>query len=347
MPDCACANCGWQLFLSMLLFLVPVSARAAVGPPVEGRPQDFSGAVGKYRIEAHAEPKTLRVEDPLLLTLTIKGSAAGGQPPRRPNLHSVAGFDEHFQVEDLPEKDDRPDPRTWRFVYRLRPRTTRTQKIPRLPFVYFNPAGTYETSYTAAIPLQVKSRPQASHIKRWQGSAAALGQEFTLIRGESVLKRDAQDDLPGPGVIALFAVLPPLGCLVWFQLWRRWYPDAARAATLRRSRASRHALRALRNLSRAAAPAELGARAAAVLGRYLRQRLDVPAEELTPFEVSAHLKQAGVSETLAGRFADLWDACDAARFAPDFALTRNELVDRAARLISQLEAEPCWSRASS
>jgi hypothetical protein len=212
--------------------------------------------------------------------------------------------------------------------------------------VYFNPAGTYETSYTAAIPLHVKPRPQASHIKRWQESTAAAGQEFKLIRGVSVLMRDAPDDLPGPGVIALLAILPPLGCLVWCQLWRRWYPDAARAASLRRSRASRQALKALRNLSRAAAPAELGARAAAVLGRYLRQRLDVPAEELTPFEVSAHLRQAGVSEAVAGRFADLWDACDAARFAPDFTLTRNKLVDRATHLISELEAEPCWSRAS-
>jgi hypothetical protein len=334
------------LLLCLLFFVAAFPVSAAAEPPVEGRPPDFSGAVGKYHIKATAEPTTLRAEDPLLLTLTVTGSADNGQPPRRPNLRSLERLNDLFQIENNPEEDDRPDDGTWRFSYRLRPRSERVQKIPRLRFVYYNPAAGYETSYTSAIPLAVRRRAAASQIKRWQPNGAEVEQPAPLITGEAVLDRQAPDELPPPAVNALLALLAPLGCLVWWQVWRRWYPDAARTASLRRSGASRRALKALRAVPRGAAPAEAGAAVAGVLTRYLRQRLELSAEELTPFEITAHLKLEGVSDVLAGRFADLWSACDAARFAPDFAPARGDLADRAAGLISQMEAEPCWSRAS-
>jgi hypothetical protein len=41
--------------------------------PTEGRPPDFSGAVGRFTISVSAEPTTVRVGDPIELTIDIRG----------------------------------------------------------------------------------------------------------------------------------------------------------------------------------------------------------------------------------------------------------------------------------
>jgi hypothetical protein len=86
---------------------------------------------------------------------------------------------------------------------------------------------------------------------------------------------------------------------------------------------------------------EAGTAVATAVGRYLRQRLDLPAAELTPYEVTVSLQQAGVATALAEQIADLFHACDAVRFAPASLPAGQNLAGQASRLIRQLEAEPC------
>src|SRR5262249_57024823 len=41
--------------------------------PSAGQPASFSGAIGRFQLEADANPKILRVGDPLSVTLTVRG----------------------------------------------------------------------------------------------------------------------------------------------------------------------------------------------------------------------------------------------------------------------------------
>jgi hypothetical protein len=334
--------------LPTFLLLAAGMVRADEDPPVGAGDEDYSGARGRYRIETRARPTRLHAEDPLLLTVRITGSGPADYPPRRLDRRlKLIGLDrlrKDFQVEDLPGKDRHPDERTWEFVFRLRPRHEGVRKIPKLGFKYYNPAPqvrNYQTSYAPAIALVVTPRPRATRVEEPLETGNRLGNKYPLITGAAVLERREVAELPAPWLLALLVVLPPGLCLAWWGLWRHYYPDTARAVTLRRSRAARLALKALRAVRPAGDGDETAARSADVVAGYLRQRLDFTAAEPTPFEISVRLEQAGVSSALAGRFGDFFRTCDAARFAPGSLDPQVNLKGQAAALVRQLEAELC------
>jgi hypothetical protein len=153
---------------------------------------------------------------------------------------------------------------------------------------------------------------------------------FAFEAGARVL--DDEPFTPGAGAwsaLAVLAVLLPAG---WYAAWRVAYPDAARLARQRRSRAARRALAAVRAAGRSADPA--AACAAAVLG-YLRARHPLPPGIDTPPEAAAALAALGVAA--ADDVAEFLRACDAARFAPN-ADTAVSLAAGAEALIARLEA---------
>jgi hypothetical protein len=83
----------------------------------------------------------------------------------------------------------------------------------------------------------------------------------------------------------------------------------------------------------------------AIVSKYLQDRLDLSVAEPTPADVSTHLQSTGVGSALALQFAGLLTICDAVRFAPQ-PPSSEKLAGEAARLIRELEAEPCLAATS-
>src|SRR6266571_2093021 len=94
-----------------LLLCVPAEGRAqdlAEDPPVAGRPERFSGAVGSFQegdVTLRAEPRELLEGQSLLVTVRVATSGDVQTPPRRPDLKSLPRFAERFYIEDLPNQD--------------------------------------------------------------------------------------------------------------------------------------------------------------------------------------------------------------------------------------------------
>ncbi len=327
----------------LVLMLLPAGARAAE-PPLAGRPADFSGAVGVFRMRAGADPTTLAAEDPLLLTLRISAIGAVEAPPRRPDLRRLDGL---FQIAAVAEKDARPDQRTWLFVYRLRPRTTQVKAVPRLKLVYFNPASNaYESTFTDPIPLTVRPRSAEAPMIDPVENGGVIDRRYPLVTGDAVLAVQTSDRLPRPWILVLLFLAPPAVCLAWYQAWRRQHPDAARLMGRRRSKAGREALKALRTSGPSRDPEAVGARVAGALARYLHHRLDLATAEPTPVEAQLALEQADVSAKLAEKAAELLRRCDVARFTPGLLAPDEDLAAEAVSLVRELEAEPCLSQPS-
>jgi hypothetical protein len=337
------------LYISVLV-MVPAAARADREPDVANRPAHFSGAAGVYRISARAAPTELAVEDPLILTITIQGTVSKNNSqlvPRRLKMRDFANLDPQFQVDDLPEKDSHPDAETWNFVYRLRPRSTQVDRVPRLRFVYWNAqSDTFQTAYSSSIPLRVKPRPAPPPPEQTFQMPGDLAAKYPLATGPAVLAQHEPEELPGPVFLIVLFAAPPVLCLAGSLAWLRWFPDAAHLAGRRRSRAARRGLKRLRSLSRALPARQTADRVVAIIGDYLRERLELAAAEPTSEEVTTCLEEAGIAPVLAGQFANLLDACAATRFAPDALVPRTDLAGEAARLIRQLEAEPCLAETS-
>lgn len=337
-----------RLALVLLVLICGTKVRADAGEPAEsdavpvvGRPVDlpFSEASGWFEVQAHAEPTTLQAETPLTFTLTVKAVRPVRRPPQRIDLRQLPDFAEQFYIEDSSEEAARPDDRTWEFAYRLKPRRTEVREIPSLPFVYFNPylltaSKGFQVLYTDPIPLHVL--PHETVQVPVQGPESA----FVLDTSPAVLERQTPWTPPSLGTIAMLLLAPPLGCVVWYFIWRRLYPDAARLASQRRSRAARRALQALRSARRLDAEAR-AARIAATVTGYLQQRLDLTIAEPTPHEIALLAVQHDFPSSLTEQAIRFFETCDCARFQPEggTGVSLDELQDSAMKFILAVEAE--------
>lgn len=149
--------------------------------PEEGRPPDFSGAVGSFALAASVQPRQLAAGEELVLRLTITGTGDLGavEPPR---LDRLEGFD---LLGSLVR--DAPDRRT--AIYHLAPRHDGVDAVPALRLPYFDPGPppAWRAAVTPPIPISVRpaapdagepvpgraTGPPDGGSRRWRAAPAA------------------------------------------------------------------------------------------------------------------------------------------------------------------------------
>jgi hypothetical protein len=336
--------------IAILSFCLLFSVGAATQPPEEkfeppasGKPEEFTGAVGVFRVRATLSAPTVPLGQSVRFTLRVTADQKPLARPGRPRLDTDAEIARRFFVETPDPAETEIDANTWEFYYFLKPRAREVKEVPEVPFWFFDPAAGqdpsgYQKRFTDALPLKVTPAPAES--QELKTTPAQVPEAILHIEtGERLLRQDLLWELPGPVLLALFLLVPPLACGIWYIVWQRLYPDAARRARQRRSRAARqalHDLRGARGLAR-----EQASRLADVVTLYLRYRLDLPASVPTPLEVTAHLEKVGLSEGLCYQAFTFYETCDVLRFAPAPAPDPANVAEMAEALILAVESETC------
>ncbi|MCI0681260.1 MAG: hypothetical protein L0Y71_04080 [Gemmataceae bacterium] len=342
-------------WLTAIMVLVTAAITAAVGaraqmpaaeaptmePPRIGQPPDFSQVAGTFRIAAQVQPASVAVEEPVMLTVTIRGQAAAPYVPKRDLLRIFPDdMQRDFYVEPAGEQAKQG---SWEFTYRLRPKHTRVQFVPSLKLVYFAPRQRrYQSAYSDALPLTVQPRPDPE--VKIAGLTVVQAPPTFLELAEEDGRRDGLRDGLGDGLdvrwspyqeIVLLAAAPLL-CVTG--VWWLHHRQSRRAARhWRRRRAVEHVVASLKASRDAAGAARL-------VADYLRLRLDIPAAEPTPAELERWLKRRGISKPTRQQWRSFLQRCDAARFAPAAApapAVGASAGDEVATLIHALEEEPC------
>ena len=278
--------------------------------PDEGRPAEFTGAVGRRTLSASASPTRLGAGESVQLTLTIDGD---GDPAAfgAPDLSHVAGF-------VLRGVLDTPRARVREIVYDLSPLDAGVRAIPSLAFAWFSPEAPvgYVTERTAPIALTVAPR------------ANATAPEMTTAQAEPGRKSTQIAALVAAGVAILAAFL-----FVVRRSARRG--DAPPDSASERGGSRRSTAAAFR--ARVAAP---DADDVAAFVDYLAARLGVaPAAVVSP-DLADRLERSGVPRELAASVAARLAALVAARYAGGAASPAAGPSDAAAdvaRLVEQFE----------
>jgi len=304
-------------------------------------PARFSKVVGEYDISASASTVEVRVEEPLTLTVRIKGAGPAMFQPERANLKLFPdSFGADFYVTPAEQDQRTPDGKTWEFVYRLRPKREDVALIPGLQLMYYAPARKkFESSFSDEIPIKVM--PKSPSTQNLGLKIIRAPERFYKLRPiEEVVRDDSPLPAPGPALLAALVAFPPLACFGWYRLWRKLYPNAAEQRARQQSRAARRALAYLQKQH----PDPPRTRAAAI--DYLRQRFDLSATEATPREVAIHLKRIGLSKSVVNGWEIFLQSCDQVRFGPRGAIFQSagqteRLSQEAIRLIQAVEGEPC------
>ena len=286
---------------------------ASAAQPLIGEPQEhFYRAKGQgIRVRWEVEPKAVHVGGELVATLVITGAQNPGEVVK-PNLGKLSPFGV-FKITAAADPPRDPATKDVRFAYRLAPRNADVTQVPALRFYYFNPAAApgktqFPLTTAASVPLTVREAPKPERVVTPLDAPEFLFQPATGPDGIGT-----PPFVPCRWAWLAAALFGPLAALGWFLAWRRVFPDAARLARLRRSRAARRATDAIRKAGRTPDPP--AAVVNAVLG-YLRGRFPLSESATTPSEIAAALREFDVPADAAEQAADVFRACDRARFAP-------------------------------
>ncbi|MCF7847826.1 MAG: BatD family protein [Kiritimatiellales bacterium] len=122
--------------------------------PAEGRPPQFKGLIGSFTIDVQAEPLSVRVGEPVTLTVRIE-SDRFMETINFPSLRYQPQLINKFEIPDersLPELAGKAKIST----QSIRPVSTTVSNIPPLELVFFNPASNaFMTATSEPIPLTV------------------------------------------------------------------------------------------------------------------------------------------------------------------------------------------------
>ena len=133
---------------------VQVDSTEVLPVPTIGRPADYRGAVGHYRIVTQAEPTHVAAGDPITLRIGIIGDGPM-ELVQAPPLAEMPGMTEGFKVSDQ-NLAGFVQEETKVFVTTVRPRKQGINEIPAIPFSFFDPdSESFETVYSQPISITV------------------------------------------------------------------------------------------------------------------------------------------------------------------------------------------------
>jgi hypothetical protein len=302
--------------------------------PSVGQPEEhFYGARGSgVKVAWSLDRDKVPLDGEVVATLTIT-NATNPTKITRPDLKKLPAFHSLFTVIDNTDPPPATDAREVKFTYRLRPRDEAVKEVPALDFYYYNPAAAEGKQFplTRAKKVAITVLPPKPKLV----PVVPLSEPdelFAITKGPELLT--GEPFVPGKLVWILIGVLGPFLALGWYGAWRRMFPDAARLAKMRRSRAARRAMEAIRKSGRTPDPPATIANAVLV---YLRTRFPLPVGTVTPTEIGAALTELGVPSSECAAASAFFTACDTARFSPsgDSAVS---LAATAEALVTQLEA---------
>lgn len=316
---------------ALLMVTSSNAQRTPTGPPIAGRPTDFSNIVGSYRIEASASPLEVRVEEPITLTVRILGSGDAKFEPRRKLLNVLPDWSQDFFVEPVPDEDQvSKDKKVWTFVYRLRPKHVKVPSIEGITLSYFSPkTNDYARSYADPIDIIVKPKRDETHTI--EAAMEAPDSFWRIDPSRAALEQQSPSVSLSLVSIVAAVLTPPVVCMLIFVVWTRLRPDETRRRKHQRRSAAQRALAALKSNRTISWMA---------VCKYLHERFEFAVDDPTPEDVWTFLKRRGFLITNCDAGRAFFQQCDLLRFAQDAPET-TPLNDEAARLIEALEGDPC------
>jgi hypothetical protein len=301
--------------------------------PEEGRPADFSGAVGQWNLEVMAKPTEVAVGDPITFTIKISGNGNIDTVP----TPKFGGLDE-FKTYEPSTKTTKDDLNTTgeRVIQQvLIARSPEVKLLPEVRLVYFDPvAKAYKTADQAPIKLVVKAGAGGQSTIVSGGNRLRpeekLGQDIVYLKGDLGPAASTTPFCATPTFWALntMPVLALLGGIGWKKRTDRFRNDIAYARRVRAARDARKLLAAATNYDEVQH----------ALQNYLGDRLNIPAAGMTASVVDEQLLPRGLNSELAAELKACFEVCDTARFAGRSAnTTLAAMREKVERLINELE----------
>lgn len=301
--------------------------------PQRGRPADFTGTIGKFKVSAVADKREVEVNQPVSVTIKISGTG---------NIKSVAepvfGELDDFRVykasssENVSKLHDQLGG-TKIFEEVFIPRRPGSLEIPAISFNYFDPElSKYKTLSTRPIKLRV-IKPEGyagSPDLPYSAPDLTIGSQARDIR---YIKEDTGSLTP---IGRLLLVTPlylivnslPVVVLAGMVLVRRRREklagDVGYARSRRAGKVAKKRLAKAKSMAKVEQASDFYAEIYTALTSYIADKFNISPYGLTTDRITELLQEKSADEALIRDIVDVVQKCDFARFAPA-AITQEDI----------------------
>ena len=310
--------------------------------PEEGKPENFSGAVGSFDFDVAASKTKLDAQEALDLTLTAKGNGnlkLFTLP--KPKLPSALEVYEPENEQDVRVSlNGMAGSNSAR--YTIVPQQKGSYPIPPIRFSYFDPATEqYKTLSSDEIVIDVENGPATlATSDKADKIPVEETKQFAYIKSDAKLKPMNQDRFFGStafwSLLVTPVVLIPLAIL--FGRKRRAYQNDVKGNRLRK--ADKLARKYLGDAKKS-----LGDQTAFYLAlekclhNYLKARLNIQTSEMSKERISQLLQDRGVTVETTAAFLKLLESCEFARYTPSSSDAMQHDYEQASRVISEIDKQ--------
>lgn len=293
--------------------------------PAEGRPADFSGAVGRYNISARVDRTAAKTNEAVTLQVTVAGL---GNIKILPKPSIV--FPNAFEVYDpkISDKMNRANNQisgSKTFEYVLIPRRAGKFEFPSVRFSYFDPQlKKYSTASTKPIPFTIEQGDKvAASIGRGfsKEEVKLLGEDIRYIEKVVGSFSDVYSKFYNNAAVWV-VLLAPLALLLTSFFYRTHQDRLSTNIAYARSRkAQKVAQGQLKDAKRAMDSGEVSkfyTESANALTKFVGNKLNLDEAALVSDELATKLQERGIVKAQVDEYQKLLSECDFRRFAmPD------------------------------
>ncbi len=296
------------------------------GPPLEGRPDSFTGSIGQFKFQVTSKPDRVEQGEPLTLAVAIEGAPLGGVAG--PDLSRIPELSARFDFsKDEPVGDIEGNRKVFRRA--IFPKQFGDQTIPTIAWSYFDPKSErYITLTNDPISIAVAPRTNATGAVSTleETSASRPAAKLTVVAGgispividaDAVLANHAVPSLTPFAVGALGA--PPIAYAIAALVARHRQRLRCDPSFARRRGALRRAKIGLAAAWRRPDAAGQWSAVADILCVYLSDRFNLAGHALTPREVRTLLESNHVADGVSKEIVEFFETADGVRYAPSAA----------------------------
>ena len=314
--------------------------------PEDGKPYDFNGAVGKYKMSSSISSRQVKANEAITFSVNISGQGnikmlADPQLDISPDFER---YDPNIKVNIDNKSSVLNGSKSYEYV--LIPRRAGTKKIKPIRFPYFDTTSkSYKVLTTPEYVINVEKGEQDFTVV-----GSGFSKEEVRLLGQDIrFIKQSHDGFRVRGTVIyrslsylLLLFLPFVALVAAFIMNRynnRLYENVAYARSKRANRMAQKRLAKAKSFLKVDTQKEFYVQASIALAGFIADKLNRAAAGIITTEIEKELKKFNVGDDLIKRFLDLLQECDLHRFANSATDTAamEDFYNRAKRTIVEIE----------
>jgi hypothetical protein len=316
--------------------------------PLNGKPENFTGAVGEFSFNVTLSKEVLKANESSQIKIDVSGKG-NLKLFELPTVATPAEL-EKYQPERKENVRINTDGISGSVSdsYTIVPQFKGKYKIPKVSFSYFNPkSGAYKTITTEDMYVDVlegkelvSTNTETSQNTVQKQDVVSLGNNFRYIQTKTVFQPKKTQDFYNSTLFYLLLLVPFIAIPLGIFIGKRNEARNSDVVGLRLRKAEKLARKFLSEAQK-----QLGKKEAfyealeRALHNYLKAKLNIETADISKERITQILEEKKVDAATISKFIEVLQASDFARYTPVTNTEMNKEFEKAKEVIVQLDKQ--------